>query len=295
MRICFFTCPKPFVKEYRIIQINALKSWLCLNPPPNVIFLGKEPGSEKVVKKFKIKKKILNIKKNKYNTPIVNDIFKKVNQYYQFNQFDIGVYINSDILILNSFQDLIVSLFSKFKNFLIIGRRHELKIDYYISKKNIKQILSEINLGKIPLKGSSWIDYFIFTPNIFNAEEIPPFALGKTFWDKWLINYILKKNIPVIDATKAIKALHQTHKYINGFEKTWLSQEAYINLKLTKGLKNTSLINESSFFIGDKNKIIKNKIGLLTKCRKILYKIFDLLPVNIQFILIKIKRKSYKF
>lgn len=281
-----FTVPKAFKNEFKIIQINAIKSWISLQPKPDIFLLGNEYGVKNTSKKLKLKH-IPSIKKNDFGTPLLNDIFKKINTY---NKSEIVIYINTDIILLidSSLNFLLKKIKDKFKKFMIIGRRYELKVDKLINEKELEKI-SNINKNQIFLKGCSWIDYFIFTKNLFNENDIPPFAIGRTFWDKWLIGYVLTKNSPVIDATKIIKAYHQSHSF--SFKKNWLGNESWVNFKLAKGIKNLYYIDDANFHIDKNLKLRKSRLDFVKLTLNFFLKyIVGNLPLKIQFLLIKIKR-----
>lgn len=80
----------------------------------------------------------------------------------------------------------------------------------------------------------SGIDYFVFPRGLWGA--IPPFALGRTAWDQWLIFRALQRRASVIDATQVVCAVHQNHDYSHaGGSKAqlWSGEEAQRNRQLT--------------------------------------------------------------
>jgi flavin-dependent dehydrogenase len=80
------------------------------------------------------------------------------------------------------------------------------------------------------------IDYFAFNAGLFN--EIPPFAIGRTAWDNWLLYAGIRSGAKLIDASNLIMCIHQNHdwSHIKGGEKeAWEGKEAINNWKLTNG------------------------------------------------------------
>src|SRR5262249_12650618 len=49
------------------------------------------------------------------------------------------------------------------------------------------------------LRGPEFIDYFVFPHGLFG--EVPPFALGRTGFDNWLVWRTQSLGFPVVDAT----------------------------------------------------------------------------------------------
>ena len=54
------------------------------------------------------------------------------------------------------------------------------------------------------------IDYFITPWNKYNWALIPPVVVGRTVYDNFMIAHSIAQNIPVLDATRTIFAMHQT-------------------------------------------------------------------------------------
>ena len=78
-RLIIATCPKPFDETFAPLQINAIKSWLALSHPniaTEIWLLGHEQGVEETAKCLNCKWS--DVEYNKYGTPLVSDIFKKL-------------------------------------------------------------------------------------------------------------------------------------------------------------------------------------------------------------------------
>lgn len=237
-----FTVPKPFIGKFRIIQENAIDSWLSISPKPKIILIGDEFGVSNIAKRkhlIQIKK----IKKNIKGTPLLNNIFSQVQKDFKDKVF---MYINTDIILLKSPNNCIEILRKRFDRFLAVGKRYEMNVEKRMDIKSIKNTIKNAHLKQ---KGNSWMDYFIFTNGVFNT--IPPFALGKTFWDKWLIWHALQKNIPTIDITDQLDLVHQTHSYSmdkrTDISSVWAGQEALNNLHLAGGWSHSATIGEANF------------------------------------------------
>jgi hypothetical protein len=69
---------------------------------------------------------------------------------------------------------------------------------------------------------------------------VPPFAVGRPGWDNWMIYRARLLRIPVVDATRAITAIHPRHGYEHVPEGTgalWYGPEAEANFELIQGLE----------------------------------------------------------
>ena len=227
--LTLFFVPKPFEGNFAIIQENAIKSWITvIDPRPQIILLGNEKGAKDICTKYNLIH-IPHIKKNNFSTPLLSDIFEKAQNKALNN---IMVYINSDIILTDNLDNITSILARKYKRFLAVGRRYELPINKPIHFKSDwrKSLLDKCNERN--MKNSAWLDYFIFTKGLF--RDIPPFALGRTFWDKWLIWKAVEEHCPVINVTKHVSAIHQSHGYRNT-QSVWEGKEAIENIRLAGG------------------------------------------------------------
>lgn len=292
--ITFFAIPKAFKGHTGIIQENAIRSWTFLKPKPEILLFGNESGTKKFAEKLQIKN-IPSTKKNQYNTPFLNDLFHKARVHSNNSYFG---YVNADIILSSSFNMVFEKVRRNFKQFLIVGRRYDLnvtnKIDYSYHKW--EELLKQNCESNGNLAGNGWIDYFIFTREIFS--DIPPFAVGRTFWDKWLIWNALNNKIPVIDATNELFAVHQSHAYTHakdGKKGVWIGPEAKYNIKLAGGWTHGATINESQYLlmnqkITKRSSLQRSLIFILNKL-KVLGNISLLLPLFL-FIRLIFTKKS---
>jgi hypothetical protein len=252
-----FTVPKPFKGKFDVIQNNAIDSWIEIKPRPKIILLGDEEGITEMARRKKLIQ-IKNIKRDKQGTPLLNDIFAKIQKKYKNEVF---MYINTDIILMNSPLDSINILCKNFKKFVAIGKRYEIQIEERMTKI---EILKNIEISDLRQKSDSWMDYFIFTSGIF--EDIPPFAIGKTFWDKWLVWWALQKKIPVVNITDNLQAIHQSHTYVMNkkmnHRTVWAGEQTINNLRLAGGWSHAGNISDATFVL------INNKLNLCHKQKK---------------------------
>ncbi|UZE93498.1 MAG: hypothetical protein IB617_01545 [Candidatus Nealsonbacteria bacterium] len=130
--LTIFAIPKPFEKEFNIIQRNAIKSWILLEPRPEIILFGDEKGTADIAKEFNVKH-FPKIARNEFGTPIVSDIFKKAQKIARNN---ILVYVNADIILMKDFIRAVEKIKDEEK-FLMVGQRWDVDIKEKINFKNL--------------------------------------------------------------------------------------------------------------------------------------------------------------
>lgn len=213
MSLTFVCCPKPFNNDFKDIQYNAIKSWTLLNTVAKIIICGNEEGvnefADRMTQESTIPIEYVDkIKRTNNGTPLVNDIFKigatRSNKYV--------CYINCDIILLSDFDCMFTEFmksFPKQDKFLIIGRRW----DWYNPKPILFDDEWEVrtkDMAKLDghLHTDSAIDYFIHSNTTFS--KIHPFAIGKFFWDNWLVGNAFKRpEVMTIDVTDSVFVIHQ--------------------------------------------------------------------------------------
>ena len=285
--LSFFSAPKFCSGDTRIIQFNAIRSWAKIYPQCEIIIFSKDGSSDELINELNLRV-VRNFECNKYGTPIVNDLF---HQAQKIASNDILCYVNSDIILLNDFITSVIRI-QNLENFLVIGRRWDVNVSYYINfnshyESEIKNTVKRN--GK--LHSPSGIDYFIFKRR--TIEKMPHFAVGRPGWDNWLICHCRSKKFKIIDATSQIMAIHQNHDYshiqkINNDKiDDWSGPEANHHYDLMKNqyylcdIFNSNLVLTKNFLLPAimPKYMIKNTITYLLHIN-ILYKLIIYLKNN---------------
>jgi hypothetical protein len=234
--LTLFTVPKPFSGRIEIIQRNAIKSWTLLEPTPEIIVLGNEPGTEEVVQDFNLRH-VPGVKTNKSGTPLLNDIFDRAMGVSNNNLL---CYINADIILMGDFI-CAIEMVKDLERFMMVGLRWKLTVDEYIDFNNKDWDVELTNLLEIEGERETYIDggedYFAFNRGLM--ENIPPFAIGRMHWDSWLLYQAKQSGASLVDVTEVVTAIHQNHDYSNlggiQFREIFLTPEAKKNFDLAGG------------------------------------------------------------
>lgn len=214
MNVVIFSTFKPFLPDFETEQINALRSWKKLRCHPKIIIIGDDYGVKEVCKNEDV---IYHptVAKNKYGTPLVNDIFEQ-GWKYATNE-DICIFVNGDIILTDSLCDGIDRFVKEFPNYnkqkyLITALRWDWynfkQIDFSDKNWEEEQIKKEMQ-GKYANPDS--IDIFIHKKN--TIKNFPPSGIAKFSYDNWIVGYANKQFSITIDATKIIKIYHQFGKW----------------------------------------------------------------------------------
>ena len=174
------------------------------------------------------------IETNEMGTPLVSDLFARA---AGAASGDTLCYVNADIILTSEFCDSLADVVALGGQFLVIGRRWDLDVTEpldFASTDWEQQLREQVKL-RARLHSYTGIDYFIYTKGLFG--DIPPFAVGRTAWDNWLVAAGLERADHVIDATQRVLAVHQNHHYgaSRGRRHVWGGDEAAVNRTLAAG------------------------------------------------------------
>jgi hypothetical protein len=232
--LTLFTIAKPFRGLVGTIQMNALSSWVRLCPPCEVILLGDEEGSAQAAQELGLRH-IPQVERNEHGTPLVSSVFEVAQRA---SQHELLSYVNADIVMVSDLLETVREAARLERKFLIVGRRWDVDIGERLDfdRAGWEQELRSYAARRGRLHEPTGLDYFVFTRGVF--DDLPPFALGRTVWDNWLIYRARSRGIPVIDATRGITAVHQNHGYSHhpqGEQGVFYGAEAKRNLELAGG------------------------------------------------------------
>lgn len=262
-KITFICWPKPFndQTEYYPFQKNALLSWKKLSVTKQIVVIGNEKGNEDFCKEYGFIYEPEVGETNSFGTPYLKSI---LNQGYKYcSPGDPVCYINSDILLFEDFSTICEWFFeselSK-KDYLCAGQRWDWKTPREIDFLNEQEekLKPEIfNNGElIPAYA---IDYFLHKAYSFPLDKIPPLAMGRLHWDRWLVGYAMRNFPAVVDFSPLTYCIHHETSYMLNGKKTTkneygISEECKINCNIDPhyGMD----INQSNYV----SKIISDKI-----------------------------------
>lgn len=232
--LTLFTTCKPLVRKTDIIiQTNALTSWRFLDPEPEVLIFGDEKyekGITELSNRFGYRL-VGDLVRNRWGTPLLGHIML---QAQKIAKHDILCRTNADLIFFQDLMEAIRVVSREFRQFLMIGAKWQLegpmpRLDLRDNWRRDVLDLAKRTGHRHPPAGS---DYHVFTRGLFRGSkfrgleyrpekhvhpdfpiEFVPLAWGPIRFDTWLVWQALRRDIPVIDATEMIYAVHQDHRY----------------------------------------------------------------------------------
>jgi hypothetical protein len=205
--ITLFCVPMPFVGIHAIRQENALNSWVRMCPRPEVLLIGDEEGTQEFANMYGFVH-IPDLECNEYGTPLISSAFQLAQEHASN---EILCYINSDIILIGL--DTALPIVARdLDPFLAVGQRWDVEVrDRLIYDQDWKaNLLADVQEGGA-LHAPGAIDFFAFRRGLYS--QIPPFAIGRSAWDNWLISHVVQREIDVINVAKAAFTIHQNRSH----------------------------------------------------------------------------------
>jgi hypothetical protein len=230
-----FSTPKPFRGHVGVIQRNALKSWTLLHPDVEIILFGDDEGTADVCRELGLRHEPY-VERGNSGLKRIDYMFGKAQA---IARHDVLCHVNCDIILMDDFTRSVQLVKSEYSRFLMVGRRWDTPITHSVDfadsgwNEKVRSAARSAN----DQRDWWWIDYFVFSRGFYD-NEMPPFVIGTVRWDNWLLWKALDLQLPVVDASQAVLAVHQNHDYsyhLDGKKGVWEGQESQQNLKLAGG------------------------------------------------------------
>src|SRR5438552_11621926 len=177
-----------------------------------------------------------NVATNEHGTPLLSDMFRQAEAAAGSSWM---CYVNADIILLNDFLRAAEIVQRRFPKSLMVSKRVDLDVSEKLDfdsrwEEGIRRRSKANDKGE----DHTSIDVFAFAKGLYG--HIPDFAIGRLWFDHWLIKAVREQNLPVVDASLVAPVLHQNHDYghvAGGREQVWRGREAERNFQLYGGVE----------------------------------------------------------
>lgn len=248
--LTLFTTPKPFQGHSAVIQCNAIKSWTLLHPDVEVILFGDEEGAAEAAREVGIRH-VPQVERTPEGAKLLQSFFDPAQR---MARHDILCYLNCDIILTSDFMRALSTVRATQKSFLMIGRRWDTDIlePLNFAESDWASKIRNLALQKGQLQSGDWIDYFVFHRGLY-LEQLPPFVIGRVFWDQWLVWKARSSGLALVDASETVIAIHQNHDYgyhPAGKTGVWNDELARRNFQLAGGRWHLCSMDDATHLLG---------------------------------------------
>ncbi len=222
--LTIFSTARRFEGIFGVIQRNALTSWTQLEPRPQIILFGDDAGTAEICAELGLTH-VPDVETSDLGTPLVSDMFA---QAQRLAIFDTCCFVNSDIVLFQELEQVVDAARARFgRRYLVVGQRHDVDVPEELAfAPGWQDALQREARRDGKLRSEIFLDYFIFPTGEF--DELPPFAIGRSAYDNWLVWHAGDTGAAVIDATPFMMIVHQNHDYSHagGMKAVWEGPEA---------------------------------------------------------------------
>jgi hypothetical protein len=259
--VTLFTTAKPFKGHDGIIQRNALKSWKLLGSKVEVILFGNEEGAAEACEELGLRHELY-VERNEAGLKRIDYYFDRAQE---IARRDVLCYVNCDIILGQDFLRAVEQVKMSHPKFLMIGRRWDtdLRDTIDFSKATWAEEVWQHALNANDQRDEKWIDYFAFSRGLY-YKKVPPFAVGRTGWDNWLVWSAANLGASVVDASCIVRAIHQNHDYgyhPRGKEGVWNDEQARQNFQLAGGWNHLWFISDAAWVLRRSGSLARRRRG----------------------------------
>ncbi|HEX2027083.1 MAG TPA: hypothetical protein VHF25_03700 [Nitriliruptorales bacterium] len=252
-----FAMPKSSRGLIADIQRNALASWRWIDPHIEILIFAEDRTTHDLAAGLHVRVVEDHVERNEFGTPRVDYLFRRATGHARS---DVLCYVNADIILSSSLLLAAAKAARRFEDFLLVGERTDVPLREALSfdeswERRVHLLADSVGRPH----GPTGMDYFVFRRGMF--DDMPPFAIGRPAWDNWCIADSRRKGIPVIDATRAVLAVHQDHDYshVQGRRNgSWDGPEADFNRRLAGPTVGFYTLSAATWFLTERGTLLPN-------------------------------------
>lgn len=246
--LTIFATPKPFCGHIGVIQRNAIESWKRLDPDVEIILIGDDEGTSEICRELGLVH-IGGMERDDSGTLHLDALFSVAQGRARH---DLLAYVNCDIVLTDDFLPAVRRLQEWGQPFLMVGRRWDTDITEPLDFKDShwqERIRERAFRGGFQRLYYN-IDYFVFSRGLY--RDVPRLAIGRRWWDQWLVWGAQASGASVVDATDVVWAVHQNHDYGHvpgGMPQLWYGEQAQRNFQLAGGWGHLHTLEDARFLM----------------------------------------------
>lgn len=230
-----------------IMQHNAIKSWLYLDPKPEIIIMGAGKGVARFCNQYNLKN--VSVEKNEFQVPYLDDMMRKAEN---IAENDYLLLVSGDIILFQETMNALNAVKDRLSMFCMTAIKRETNLNELLDFNSDWKTTVENSFAHFSLPTSG--DFFLYKKGFLNSlDQIPRFVIGRSGCDSWLLSQSHKSGF-LINATESIPIFHQQHDH---------SHMAMVDGDSPERTKNLELATETlGARIDESNFVLKNGFKL---------------------------------
>jgi hypothetical protein len=251
--LTIFSTAKPFTGLFGTIQRNAIASWVRLGTDVQVIIFGDDEGSAEACRATGALH-IPDVPCNEFGTPLLSAMFQAAED---LARNDVMSFVNADIILTRDSLAAVDAVRRRFERYLVVARRRDIDVDESLSfEAGWDASLVSFARSAGELKSEIWIDWFAYPKGLYG--QLPPFAIGRTGHDNWLIWRAADRGADVVDATAVATVVHQRHDFSHagGRRAVFEGVEARRQRELAGSWRHHHTISHARWVLTDRSEVV---------------------------------------
>ena len=222
-----------------------------MRPKPKVILFGDEGGTPQALRIPDVEL-VSEVGTNSFGTPLVSSMFAQADR---LATSEVLAFVSADIILTHATMEAARIAMDWSRRFLLVAQRHDVDVRRLLDfdeRWEERWAAETVAHGKLHSPGA--VDLFMYPRGQY--EHMPPFAIGRTSYDNWLLWNTVVSGIPLIDATGFVTLIHQNHDYSNVLKvDVWDGAEARENRQWVKHWTNFYSIAHATWTMSADGKI----------------------------------------
>jgi hypothetical protein len=264
--LTFFSTPKPFRGPIEIIQRNALESWKRFHPDVDVILFGVDEGTAEICGELGLRH-VPDSNRSRLGANRVDSMFERAQE---MSRHELLCYSNCDIVLTRDLMEAVRKVKSWRNAFLMVGRRWDTDVTEPLdfAQGDWERKITGLARTEGYHRFYHNIDYFVFTRGLY--RQLPPLVVGRVYWDHWMVWKALAQDVPVVDASEMVCAVHQNHDYSHvpeGWKSVSSDEDAQRNFELAGGRSHLRTIEDATYRLTDRG-VERNRFYWLVPAKR---------------------------
>jgi len=195
--------PLPFEGVTDIRQRNAIRSWMLVEPRPEIVLFVDEKGTNEAAEEFGLCH-VPDVDDNTVGDISIRSVFQLGDE---LATNDLIMFADTDVILMSDFAPVIDYIVKHHDDFTVCAGRWSARISTAIdfsSPEWEEQVHSAVykqhNYGS---------DFTIYRRGFFH--DIPDFSIGQGYWDGWFMGHTLRRGAALINIADVCKVVHQDH------------------------------------------------------------------------------------
>lgn len=256
-----FTAPKPHTDEaVARRQRRAIMSWAVLDPSPEVLIFGDDDGVTDLRRELGLRS-VPNPVVGDTGIPILSDLFAAAERTASHGHL---CYVNSDIVLFDDFPSACTEAWTWQPDAVLVGSRCD--VDDYIDGSSTAADRWSTGARAKAADGQVCMgtDFCGYSRGTFST--MPPFAIGRTAFDNWLMWQARREGLPLVDLSEAVTALHVRHRVPGEWESLMATPEVARNRHLATLWQRTFTVADCSHRLTPKGVRARPSAALRHRC-----------------------------